>query len=104
MKLTWLLLVISIAPMTLDAGNKRVPAEWEPQESVWLQWPGRYERVFQPAFAQMSTIISRYQKLNIAYDSNAVLKHARQAISDAGGDPDHANIGWHLLPNDRPAL
>ena len=47
--------------------GKRVPAEWEPQEAVWLQWPGTFERVFQPAFAKMSAIISRYQKLNILY-------------------------------------
>jgi agmatine/peptidylarginine deiminase len=23
---------------------KRVPAEWEPQEAIWLQWPGRWEK------------------------------------------------------------
>ncbi len=80
--------------------GKRVPAEWEPQEAVWLQWPGRYERVFQPAFAQMSAIISRYQKLNILYDSSADESRARQAISAVGGDPDHANIEYHQLPND----
>jgi len=49
--------------------GKRVPAEWEPQEAIWLQWPGRYERVFQPAFAQMAAIISRYEKLNILFAS-----------------------------------
>jgi len=80
--------------------GKRVPAEWEPQEAVWLQWPGNFERVFQPAFAKMSAIISRYQKLNILYDSNADEAQARRAISAVGGDPDHANIEWHHLPND----
>ncbi len=80
--------------------NKRVAAEWEPQESVWLQWPSRFERGFQPAFAQMSAIISRYQKLNILYDSKADLAQATRAIAAAGGDPDHANIIWHHMPND----
>ena len=23
---------------------RRVPAEWEPQEAIWLQWPGRWEK------------------------------------------------------------
>ncbi len=23
---------------------RRVPAEWEPQEAVWVQWPGAYEK------------------------------------------------------------
>jgi agmatine/peptidylarginine deiminase len=62
-------------------GSKRVPAEWESQESVWLQWPSDFERVFQPAFAQMSAIISRYQKLNILYDSRADLAQATKAIA-----------------------
>jgi len=79
---------------------RRVPAEWEPQEAVWLQWPGLYERAFQPAFAQISIIVSRYQKLNILYTSSADQAQARKAISAAGGDPDHANIEWQQLPAD----
>jgi agmatine deiminase len=49
--------------------GKRVAAEWEPQEAIWLQWSGEFERVFQPAFAQMAAIISRYVKLNILFAS-----------------------------------
>ena len=48
---------------------KPVPAEWESREAIWLQWPGRYERVFQPAFAQMAATISRYEKLNVLFAS-----------------------------------
>jgi agmatine deiminase len=88
------------ANQTIPVSSKRVPAEWEPQDSVWLQWPSEFERVFQPAFAQMSAIISRYQKLNIVYDSRADLAQATKAIAAAGGDPDDANIVWHQLPND----
>ena len=88
------------ANQAIAVNSKRVPAEWEPQESVWLQWPSEFERVFQPAFAQMSAIISRYQKLNIVYHSRADLAQATKAIAAAGGDPDHANIVWHQLPND----
>ena len=83
-----------------SAGGKRVPAEWEPQEAVWLQWPGRFERMFQPAFAEMTAIISRYQKLNILFDSRSDKNQARKAIEDIGADPDHANIAWHQIPND----
>ena len=102
-----LLLALAIcAVMTTSANeaptisSKRVPAEWEPQEAIWLQWPGEFERVSQPAFAQMSAIISRYQKLNILYDSRADLAQATKAIAAAGGDPDHSRISWHHLPND----
>ena len=80
--------------------GRRVPAEWEPQDATWLQWPGPYERVYEPAFASMSVIISRYQKLNILFDSTRDEKLARKAIAAAGGDPDHANLVWQHLPND----
>jgi len=63
-----------------STSGKRVPAEWEPQEAVWLQWPSRFERVFQPAFAEMSAIISRYQKLNILFDSTSDKTQAGRAI------------------------
>ena len=25
---------------------RRVPAEWEPQEAIWLQWPGPWEKTY----------------------------------------------------------
>jgi len=83
-----------------SASGKRVPAEWEPQEAVWLQWPGKFERVFQPAFAEMTATISRYQKLNILFDSTSDQSQAREAIESIGADPDHVNISWHHIPND----
>lgn len=78
----------------------RVPAEWEEQEAVWLQWPGPFEKTYEPAYAEMSNIIVGYQKLHILYDSNRIRNEARQAITDAGGDPDHTNITWHSIAND----
>ncbi len=97
--------VLGMSPnMNLSANQtndeRRVPAEWEPQEAVWLQWPGRYERVFQPAFAQISAIISRYQKLNILFASSADEKQARKSLLDAEANPDHENIVWHHIPTD----
>ena len=85
---------------TMMPGERRVPAEWEPQAATWLQWPGRYERSFEPAFAQMSVIISRYQPLKVLYASDGVLERARRAIETAGGDPDHANIEWLRIAHD----
>ncbi len=79
---------------------RRVPAEWEPQAATWLQWPGRRERMYEKAFARFSEIISRYQALHILYDSEITLTRARRAITEAGGDPGHANIVWHEIAND----
>ncbi len=83
-----------------QAADRRVPAEWEPQAATWLQWPGSWERMYEKAFARFSAIISRYQKLHILYATEITLTRARQALSEAGGDPDHANIVWHRIPND----
>ncbi len=105
MRIAFATLLLTLASnMNLDANQsasgKRVPAEWEPQEAIWLQWPSEFERVFQPAFAEMTAIISRYQKLNILFDSTSDEKQARNAIEGVGVDPDHANITWHQIPND----
>ncbi|MCP3673992.1 MAG: agmatine deiminase family protein [Gammaproteobacteria bacterium] len=78
----------------------RVPAEWETQEAIWLQWPGAFEKVYEPSFAKMATVIIQYEKLHILYDSNVIKEDARLAISQAGGDPDHSNITWHAIGND----
>ena len=81
------------------AQDIRVPAEWEPQEALWLQWPGRFEKTYEPAFAQISRIVSIYQPLHILHNTNLVRNQARAAIASAGGDPDHPNITWHAIPN-----
>ena len=93
------LVMIDIANADTTAG-KRVPAEWEPQEAVWLQWPGRYEKDMEQAFARMSNIIVSYQTLHILHDSKTVLNEARAAITAEGGDPDHPHIVWHPIRND----
>lgn len=101
----WLLLVSMLSMMLSDIAlaadtGKRVPAEWEPQAATWLQWPGRYERVYQPAFAEMAGIISRYQPLHILYHSKSIRSEAERVIRNAGHDPSHDNIHWHQVPND----
>lgn len=80
--------------------QKRVPAEWEPQEAIWLQWPGRYEKSYEEAFAKFSKVIAEYEKLHILYSNNVIQEQARKALIQAGGDPDHSNIHWHKIPND----
>ena len=79
---------------------RRVPAEFEPQEAIWLQWPGRFEKTYEPAYAQISNVIIQYEELHILYDTNTIRNQARTAITNAGGDPDHPNITWHSIPND----
>ena len=79
---------------------KRVPAEWEPQEAIWIQWPGHWEKAYEPTFAKMADIISRYEKLHILYHSDKIYADAQKAISDIGVDLKNNNILWHKVPND----
>ena len=52
--------LLSCLIVLLSAGEafkqpiRRVPAEFEPQEAIWLQWPGRFEKTYEPAYAQIS--------------------------------------------------
>ena len=80
--------------------TRRVPAEWEPQEAVWVQWPGAYEKSYEKAFGSFACIILNYEKLHIAYHSNEVLLEARDALDAAGCRADHEQLSWHEIPND----
>ena len=95
-----LTLLFAATSLTTAEAARRVPAEWEPQAAVWLQWPGPYERMYQPAFAQIAVLIPRYQPLHILYNSKRDKTQARNAILAIDGDPDHANIVWQQVPND----
>ena len=79
---------------------RRVPAEWEPQEAIWLQWPGRHEKAYESAFARMAVLVVEYERLHILHGSSAIRDQARTAIASTGGDPDHGNIVWHPIAYD----
>lgn len=85
---------------TASAQTRRVPAEWEPQQALWLQWPGPFEQTFVTAYAEISNAVVQYQPLHILHHNNSIKNQARNAIALAGGDPDHPNITYHLIAND----
>ena len=80
--------------------TKRVPAEWEPQEAIWMQWPGYWEKDYEITFAKITEIVSRYEKIHILYDSKQIYAEAQKAIRDVKADPENKNIYWHEVPND----
>lgn len=83
-----------------QSSGRRVPAEWEPQEAIWLQWPGRWEKAYESAFGKISAIVAEYETLHILYGTSKIKASARAAITAAGGNPDHDNVVWHAIPND----
>ena len=85
----------------MDAATlRRVPAEWEPQEAIWLQWPGPWEETYEEAFAAFSCIIIQYERLHVLYQSPQVISDAKTSLLKAGCNPDHDLITWHDIPND----
>jgi agmatine deiminase len=94
------LLLCAVAGPARAEPVRRVPAEFEPHAGLWLQWPGSFERVFEPAFAEIANVVVQYEPVHILYDSNSILNRARNAIVTAGGDPDHANLVWQPIANE----
>ena len=50
---------------TAVAQGVRVPAEWEPQEAVWMQWPLQYEGTYQESFSRIIDAIQRRIGANV---------------------------------------
>ena len=104
----WIVLItllVSLMNINIQANEdtyktKRVPAEWEPQEAIWMQWPGYWEKDYELTFAKMADIISRYEKLHILYNSDQIYTEAQEAIREIESDPLQTNIHWHKVPND----
>ncbi len=90
----------TISAGAADESSRRVPAEWEPQEAIWMQWPGRHEQSYETAFARMARVIAPYETLHILHSGASVLESARRMIAREGGDPDHPNITWHAVASD----
>ena len=91
---------INTSANEVNNSTKRVPAEWENQEAIWMQWPGYWEKEYEPTFAKISAIISRYEKLHILYNSKKNYTEAHNAINSIGANPQNNNIQWHAVPND----
>ncbi len=83
-----------------QSSDRRVPAEWEAQEAIWLQWPGLYERIFEASFSKMAKVIVQYQMLHIITDNAGIEQRARAALASAGANPEHERVVWHSIPND----
>ena len=99
--LAFLLLAFSLGPgSNAWAQSRRVPAEWEPQEALWLQWPGPFEQTYVTAYAEITKVVAQYQPIRILHHTTRIKTKARTAITDAGGDPDHPNISYHQITND----
>ncbi len=105
---TELLLFIALACLTfacaptqlepsqlLQGVERRTPAEWEPQEAVWLQWPGAWEGpAVQQTFVDIVQVIARYERVRLLAAEPETLRRGQAALGNTPGD-----IEWRLVPN-----
>ncbi len=93
-----------------ETGELRVPAEWEPQEAVWMQWPQRWESSYEPAFSRIVATILRHEAVHILVHDSQTRRSAEDSLRDDGGlgdgviggaaSPQGFQITWHQIPND----
>ncbi len=78
-----LTLVVSSA-LPAIAGAARVPAEWEPQEAVWMQWPFGFESSYRSNFADIIDAIEDYETVRLIVKNSAQQTNAEDYLTDAG--------------------
>ncbi|MCV0424725.1 MAG: agmatine deiminase family protein, partial [Roseibium sp.] len=81
-----------------EAAGYRVPAEWEPQAAVWMQWPGKYESAMRPAFADIIRSVQPHENLHLLTSTEKEQKAAQAFLAKRGVSD--RNITWHLIPVD----
>lgn len=87
-------------PATPEGLAFRMPAEWEPQEAIWLSWPHRlrtWPGAFRPipaVFARLAAIVSRFEKvrINAARDLHP---RVRALLKKAGAEPGNIELFGH---------
>ena len=80
--------------------NYRLPAEFEPQEAIWLSWPSNKESCpktfhkLQDKFGEIASTISRYERVRI---NAPILSHMniRLSIADNEGDLSQVDLYEH---------
>ena len=76
----------------------RVPAEWQPHEATWIQWPKGIESSYRPNFAAIIDVIQDYEPLNIVVQSTQARSQAQNYLANQGVGL--TNLSWHILPYD----
>ena len=79
----------------------RMPAEWEPQTAVWLQWPGEhpaapgdlgFQMQMEKTWLLMTRAILEVARVGILAQSDAQAEHLRRSFEYYGFDPGRIDI------------
>jgi agmatine deiminase len=89
-------LVLGLVVTQTAQADRRVPAEWEEQTSVWMQWPKGWEVSYRPNFTGIIDAIVQHEQLNLIVNSNNAKIKAQNYLTNAGVPLDQ--ITFHITP------
>ncbi len=94
---TSLVFILMIVAMFVSESNAqtRIPAEWEPHASTWMQWPKGYETSYQPNFSSIIDVLQEYEPVNIIVRSSYTRTQAQNYLLGRGVPL--TNITWHIM-------
>lgn len=105
-----LLLCLTAAPELGVCGNKcadsgtgdrladetrRIPAEWETQAGVWMQWPKGVESSYRPDFCRIIDVLQEYETVHIIVLSGSAESQAKNYLTNRGVPL--TNLEWHRI-------
>jgi len=89
----------------LDPRNFRAPAEWEPHEAVWLQWPSEsmrpytgYQLKLESTWLAMTSAMQPHVEVRIVVEDEPARDRLDAQLRALGIGP--ANISLHVIPLD----
>jgi agmatine deiminase len=83
-------MMTSVAALALAAvsapatAQVRVPAEWEPHQATWMQWPYGWEITYRPNFAAIIDGIEDYEPVRLLVKNEAQRADAEDYLADRG--------------------
>ena len=86
-------------PLTeqVPGDSRRMPAEWEAQAAVWLQWPQSWEGVrVERSFVNIVSAIAEYEEVHLIVDDEQLQDRAEGALADANTE----RISFHVMRTD----
>ena len=75
--------------------TRRMPAEWEPQAAVWLQWPQAWEgAAVEDSFVDIVLAIAEFEDVHLLATDGSTESSGRARLGDLPG------VTWHRIGND----
>jgi len=87
-------IILPLFIVCLLFADRRIPAEWETQDAIWLQWPLQFEHWMRSEMAETISTIQEYESVHLIVQNQNHLTQAQNQIQNQGGDPD--DVTYHI--------